>query len=187
MERGDDPAVPETSGKGEGLWQADGRPAWEHRYEHVAWGTVHRDLSAPPDPEGRVMCNIGEPVRIWRGPEAARILDVLAGVSRYPHARTYRLYPGPNCNTFAAWVLREAGVPFDWPPEAVGVDWCGAFGMRRSNGLAGLLIETPVAGCEAGLREGLELHLGGTVWGVDLWPPALKLPCGRLGFPEAGQ
>ena len=45
-------------------------------------------------------------------------------------------------------------------------------------------IETPVVGGAFGLREGVELHLLSATLGIDLWPPALKSPLGRWGFPE---
>ena len=70
-------------------------------------GHVHCDLKAPDAGVG------GGPMRIaaeWRGDEARAIASVLEKISDYPHCARYRLWPGPNSNTFVAWVLREAGV-----------------------------------------------------------------------------
>jgi len=36
---------------------------------------------------------------------------VLDRAADYPHCGHYRYWPGPNSNTFVAWVLREAAVP----------------------------------------------------------------------------
>ena len=35
-----------------------------------------------------------------------------------------------------------------------------------------------------GLLDGVELHFLGGTFGLDLWPPAIKTPFGRLGFAE---
>jgi hypothetical protein len=70
-------------------------------------GHVHCDLKAPEDGVG------GGPSRLaaeWRGAEAAAIGKVLERAAGYPHCQRYRFWPGPNSNTFAAWVLREAGI-----------------------------------------------------------------------------
>ena len=70
-------------------------------------GHVHRDLKAPADGVG------GGPSRVaadWEGDAAQRIAAVLGDAARYPYCQRYRMWPGPNSNTFVAWVLREAGV-----------------------------------------------------------------------------
>jgi hypothetical protein len=72
-----------------------------------AVGHVHCDLKPPEENVG------GGPTRLateWNGADAAAILAVLGRSSGYPHRHRYRYWPGPNSNTFVAWVLREAGV-----------------------------------------------------------------------------
>ena len=76
-------------------------------------GHVHCDLKTPEDGVG------GGPSRLaimWDGDEARRIGEVLDRVETYPDCHRYRYWPGPNSNTFAAWVLREAGIEhaLDW-------------------------------------------------------------------------
>lgn len=40
-----------------------------------------------------------------KGPQAAKLIDkVIAAIARYPWAHQYRVFPGPNSNTFPAWV-----------------------------------------------------------------------------------
>jgi hypothetical protein len=83
-------------------------------------GHVHCDLKAPDDGVG------GGPMalaREWRGEEATRIARVLESSADYPWCRRYRYWPGPNSNTFVAWVLRKAGVshPLGW--RAFGKNW----------------------------------------------------------------
>jgi len=42
-------------------------------------------------------------------------------------------------------------------------------------------------GVTAGLVEGVEVNLLGLSFGLDPWPPALKLPiAGRVGFAHGG-
>ena len=90
---------------------ASGRHRWEVWQTRNAGGTcvghVHRDLKAPEDGVG------GGPSRVaaqWSGEPAERIARVLNDVERYPFCELYHYWPGPNSNTYVAWVLREARV-----------------------------------------------------------------------------
>ena len=76
-------------------------------------GHVHRDLKGPDDGVGGgPACIAGQ----WEGEAARRIAEVFRRIENYPYCERYRYWPGPNSNTFAAWVLREAGVeqPLHW-------------------------------------------------------------------------
>lgn len=103
----------------------DGRSGDCHRWE--VWqtrnaggqsiGHVHCDLKHPDAGVG------GGPSRIaaeWRGVEASALRAVLERPEAYPHCQRYRYWPGPNSNTFAAWVLREAGIEFRLHRRAIG-------------------------------------------------------------------
>ena len=82
-----------------------------------AIGHLHCDLK-PPDAGvgGGPMCVAAE----WSGEEAASIASVLKDPSGYPFCERYRYWPGPNSNTYAAWVLRQAGIDYRLPRRAVG-------------------------------------------------------------------
>lgn len=86
-------------------------------------GHVHCDLKPPDAGVG------GGPARLaaaWSGAEAARLKQVLErAASTYPFCHRYFYWPGPNSNTFAAWVLREAGVGHALPPRAIGRGYRG--------------------------------------------------------------
>lgn len=86
----------------------------------VSVGHVHCDLKPPDEGVG------GGPARIaavWHGAEAAAIRAVLERPDGYPHCRWYRYWPGPNSNTFVAWVLRRAGVEYPLSWRAIGADY----------------------------------------------------------------
>lgn len=80
-------------------------------------GHLHCDLK-PAD------ANVGGgPMHVeaeWTGTEAEKIRDVLQRAQAYPFCERYRYWPGPNSNTFVAWVLREAGVAHPLARRAVG-------------------------------------------------------------------
>jgi len=94
------------------------------------------------------------------------------------------MWPGPNSNTFTAWVLRAVPeLEADLPPTAIGKDYSGAklIGSAPSGkgfqlSLFGLL------GLTGSSVEGLELNLLGLTFGLNPFDPALKLPLiGRIG------
>ena len=95
---------------------------WEVWQSKDAGGTsvghLHCNLKAPDEGVG------GGPARTdaeWRGAEASRIVSVLKDVeNRYPFCDRYLPWPGPNSNTFVAWVLREAGIEFPLHWKALG-------------------------------------------------------------------
>ena len=109
-------------------------------------------------------------------------IDVAARA--YPHAARYRIWPGPNSNTFTAFVARavpELGL--DLPPTAIGKDYVGDRVLAASPGGGAQVSLFGLAGLLASPAEGIELNLLGAVFGVHVWPPAVKLPfVGRIGW-----
>lgn len=126
---------------------------------------------------------------LWRGPEADRAADCIARVA--PAIKQYIedhyiFYPGPNSNTFGDRVMRKCGIHASLPSTSVGKDWRGWFGAGVTSEGTGLQLETPLVGLKIGLKEGVEVHVLGLAFGIDLWPPAIILPVGpgRLGFAD---
>ena len=119
------------------------------------------------------------------------ITRVEAAVKAYPYADRYRVWPGPNSNTFTAYVLREAPeLRVDLPPTAIGKDYFGGLPVDRTPSGTGVQVNLLGAvGVLGGLEEGLELNVLGLTLGIDPKNLAIKLPLiGRLGFgagPEA--
>jgi hypothetical protein len=85
-------------------------------------GHVHCDLKGPDEGVG------GGPActaMAWQGAAASRLQAILRGSRSYPYCELYRYWPGPNSNTFAAWVLRQAGIDFPLARKAIGCKYRG--------------------------------------------------------------
>ena len=59
----------------------------------------------------------------FAGEEANRIHAALTSPQDYPYRETYHYWPGPNSNTYVAWILRKAGIQFGLPTGAIGKDY----------------------------------------------------------------
>ncbi|GJE57515.1 DUF3750 domain-containing protein [Methylobacterium thuringiense] len=156
------------------------------RFDYTAWGMpiwVDRFV-----PDGRWFGSAPDLVFAADGAEAERMLPrIRAAISGYRYAGIgdYRLWPGPNSNTFIATVM--SAVPemqASLPATAIGKDfpydgrWVGptpsGTGFRIN--LGGYL------GLTLGWVEGLEVNILGAVAGLDIRRPGLKLPgLGRIG------
>src|SRR5262245_7715592 len=121
-----------------------------------------------------------------RGPGVHPLIDRIEDVvETYPYDHTYRIWPGPNSNTFTAFVLRHVPeLRVDLPAHAVGKDYLGAHLFARSpSGTGGQVNLFGVFGFVVGIEEGVELNLLGLTFGVDPNDVALELPLvGTLGF-----
>jgi hypothetical protein len=109
-------------------------------------------------------------------------IDIAA--KKYPFPNEYRVWPGPNSNTFTAYVARAVPeLKLDMPPTAIGKDYLtgntlvapAPSGTGYQFSLFGLL------GILAGKEEGIEVNVLGLTFGVDPADLAVKLPAlGRL-------
>jgi len=103
----------------------------------------------------------------------------------YPYAKEYTLWPGPNSNTFTAWIGRavpELGI--DLPATAIGKDFTGMQIFSRAPSGRGVQMSLGgVFGLSASGIEGLELNILSLNFGIG--PSGLKLPLiGRIGSPS---
>ena len=147
----------------------------------TSWGHIHRDLLSP-----RSGIN-GFPPQVmaeWRGRQALDLQAALADSPEYPHRDRYLAWPGPNSNTYIAWVLRRAGVSADLDPRGIGKDYLGTAGVAVTTTRTGVQAETSLLGLKAGVLDGVEVHFLCFTFGLDTWPPAVKTPLGRVGFSE---
>jgi len=101
--------------------------AW-HRWEvwqepgtgPADWGHVSKDLMSPASGVGDGPSWV---LAEWTGAEAQRLHAALSSPQDYPYQLEYHYWPGPNSNTYPAWILKRAQVAFDLPAGAIGKDY----------------------------------------------------------------
>jgi len=120
-----------------------------------------------------------------RGRGVERIIDRIdAAVQEYPYPNRYHVWPGPNSNTFTAFVLRRVPeLRVDLPPTAIGKDYMGWRSVGRTpSGTGGQASLFGVLGVAAGIEEGVEVNVLGLTLGIDPKSLSIKLPVvGRIG------
>lgn len=127
-----------------------------------------------------------------RGPGVDALIDrIESAVQEYPYPHEYHVWPGPNSNTFTAFVSRKnPELRVDLPPTAIGKDYLGLMPVARTpSGTGGQLSVFGLAGVAVGIEEGLEVNLLGLTLGVDPKSLSIKLPLigpvGLKGQPES--
>jgi len=157
------------------------------RYDVVGWGTPVRRNAYPAD--AFWYGNHPYVVTDINGARAADLIPAIeAAIATYPYQDrgTYAAWPGPNSNSFVAWVVRNTeGFEADLPPAAIGKDYLGrGLVLAPAASGTGLVISAwGIVGLTAALREGLELNLLGAVIGLDPDDLAIKLPAlGKLSL-----
>jgi hypothetical protein len=167
-------AVKPTEAKSWTVYEVIG---WRLRWSESVVVVRHRD------PDGRWF---GAEPELYADKRGAGVDELIARIDKaardYPYARQYTVWPGPNSNTFTAWIARAVPeLEVDLPPTAIGKDYLGGsvFGAAPSGrgyqlSLGGLL------GFAASGIDGLELNVLGL--NIGLGPSGLKLPMlGRIG------
>ena len=164
-----------------------GAAAYE-RFDYTAWGEpIWKDRFVP---DGHWFGNEPEVIAAADGECAARMIPRIRRAIeeyRYPRPGDYRIWPGPNSNTFIAAIIQAVPeMRATLPPTAIGKDfpydgrW---FGLTPSK--TGIRVNLGgYFGLTLGWYEGVELNLLGAVAGLDIRRVALKLPgVGRIGLP----
>jgi len=129
-------------------------------------------------------------LREIRGDEQVdAMIDKLHDAARnYRYNNFYRVWPGPNSNTFVAHLARQVPeLRLELPSTAIGKDYLpgGAVLGKTPSGVGMQFSLRGYAGILAGFEEGIEINLAGLTAGIDLLPPAIKLPgLGRVGFSD---
>ncbi len=156
------------------------------RYDKVGWGSPIRTNFREAD--GRWFGDMPVLVFAADGERAAEMIPrIRQAVADYPYREfgDYEAWPGPNSNTFVAWVMTQVPeIDTALPPVAVGKDfpfngdWFGPTPSRTGwrISLGGYL------GLAVGWVEGIEVNILGAVAGLDIRRPGIKLPgFGRIG------
>lgn len=167
------------------VFKPENASSW-NRYDVVGWGQPIRSNGWAPDArwfgdKPTVLVDV-------RGAEAATLIPkvkaAIAGYS-YNNMGDYRIWPGPNSNTFVATILRAVPeLAATLPPNAVGKDFRALPYVGPTDSRTGVEASLwGLLGVKLGWIEGVELNFLGLVAGLDLRHPALKLPgFGRLGL-----
>lgn len=162
------------------------------RFDVVGWGgsRVVRENYAAAD----ALWYGGQPeiVLDLRGEQAEPLIrDIEAAVAAYPFADTYHMWPGPNSNTFTAYIGRNVpGLRLDMPANAIGKDYLPLSSpiARAPSGTGFQLSLLGLLGAIVAVEEGIEIDVLGLSVGIDLLRPALRLPgLGRIGVRKGGR
>ncbi len=152
-------------------------------YQKIGWRLRHAGTS--------IVIRNDIPDRHWYGNQPILISDIrgegvddviekihLAALT-YPHPHEYRVWPGPNSNSFTAWIVRRVPeLRADLPPTAIGKDWLGAGQLLASSpsGTGYQITVLGILGATIGIEEGIEFNIGCVHFGVDPLDLALRLP-----------
>jgi hypothetical protein len=159
------------------------------RYEVIGWyaraGGSVVSISDRRAPDAEWYSARPRLVRDVRGAQAETIIAKLPqAVADYPYPTSYSAWPGPNSNTFIAHLGRAIPeLRVSLPSTAIGKDYMplGHVIARMPSGTGYQFSLSGLLGVAAATDEGLELNVLGLVTGVELRPPAVKLPgIGRI-------
>jgi len=159
------------------------------RYEVIGWyggsGRSVVSIGSSRAPDAEWYGAAPRVVRDIRGTQAEAVIAQLPkAIEAYDSPRSYRVWPGPNSNTFIAYLGRAIpDLELTMPSTAVGKDYLPGGGLfaRTPSGTGWQVSLLGLLGVAVGKDEGLEVNLLGLTVGVDVLHPALKLPgIGRL-------
>jgi hypothetical protein len=168
--------------------KATDAPSWTV-YEIIGWRLRWSDSalvirSRQPDAPW-----FGAQVELYadkRGPGVDELIKRIDKAAHdYPYASTYTLWPGPNSNTFTAWIARAVPeLQVDLPATAIGKDYIGSnFVSKAPSGSGFQFSVAGVLGVAAGPVDGFELNLLSLNFGAN--GSGLKLPfVGRVSLPH---
>jgi len=115
-----------------------------------------------------------------RGAGTEALIDrVENAVDAYPYPNRYKVWPGPNSNSFTAFIARRVPeLGLDLPPTAIGKDYLpdGKLVGPTPSGTGWQFSLFGLLGASLAREEGLELNLLGLSFGFDINDLALRLP-----------
>lgn len=151
-------------------------------YEVIGW-YKYRDLpvvaTTRKEPDRRWFGSEPQVLLDMRGQEVEGVInDIERAVTAYPHADEYTVWPGPNSNTFVAFVARNVpGLSVDLPPTAIGKDYLGGKLVAQTPSGSGYQVSIAgLLGVMVAAEEGIEINLLGLTFGIDPMDLAVKLP-----------
>ena len=117
-------------------------------------------------------------IRELRGHKAEQTIRLIEdAIATYPYSETYHLWPGPNSNTFTAYIGRKVPeLALDMPPTAIGKNYMPLLIDVTPSGNGIQFSFFGIFGALFSKVEGIEIDLLGLNFGVALNPPRLRLP-----------
>lgn len=167
------------------VFKRENAKSWT-RYDVVGWGNPVRLNGWAPD--GRWYGTPPSVVADIKGPQAQALIPAVEQAVkdyRYANNGDYRIWPGPNSNSFVATVLRAIPeIQVTMPPNAIGRDFRpGPYAGWTDSGTGVEASLWGLLGVKVGWVEGLEFNFLGLVTGLDIRNPAIKLSgFGRIGL-----
>ena len=168
-----------------------GAPDWTV-YEVIGWRLRYSDSAVvvrTRDADGRWF---GHEPELYADKRGAGVDELIKRIDKaaqdYPFAGEYSVWPGPNSNTFTAWIARAVPeLEVDLPATAIGKDYLGASVVSTAPSGSGFQFSLGgLFGASASLVDGVEVNLLGLNFGVSR--SGLKLPLvGRIGSPNFAQ
>jgi len=152
-------------------------------YQIIGWRLLHglSPLAIGSDIPDRYWFG-NKPLIIFdkRGELAEKLIPKIAHIAEsYPDRNRYVLWPGPNSNTFPAYVARhipELGLAL--PPNALGKDFLPkyTFFSRTPSGTGYQFSLFGIFGISIAKLEGLEINILGLVYGINPYALSIALP-----------
>jgi hypothetical protein len=157
-------------------------------YEVIGWRLRYSDSALAireRGPDERWFGAEPELLADKRGAGVDKLIERIDAAARtYPYAAEYGVWPGPNSNTFTAWIARAVPeLKVDLPPTAIGKDYLRDRWLATAPSGRGLQVSLyGLLGFTASTIEGMEINILGLNFGFDPFAPALRLPMlGRVG------
>ncbi len=149
------------------------------RYEVIGWRSPHLTIRKNV-PDNYWAGNRPYVIQDIRGKTAEDIIQKLPKVvASYPYKNAYTVWPGPNSNSFIAYIGREIPeLKLDLPPTAIGKDYLvgGNILGPAISGTGYQLSVRGYGGLTFAAEEGLEFHMLGLTAGIDFNDLVLKMP-----------
>ncbi len=158
--------------------------ASDYKVHQVIGWQLYRNLPV-------VVSETDTPDRSWYGQNPEILVDIRgekaeilipaiqAAVDKYPYDFKYHMWPGPNSNTFTAWIGRQVpDLNLQLPSTAIGKDYLpgNKFIDTTPSGTGYQFSLFGIAGVALSKIEGLELNILGLNFGLDFDQMALILP-----------
>jgi Protein of unknown function (DUF3750) len=156
-------------------------------YEVIGWRLRRSDTAVvvrnrPPNDW------FGAEAKLYAEKRGAGVDELIERVDKaareYPYATTYTVWPGPNSNTFTAWIARAVPeLEVDLPATAIGKDYNASIVSTAPSGRGVQLTLRGLLGVAASSVDGFELNFLSLNFGIS--SSGIKLPIvGRIGVPR---